>query len=79
MISKIVNKAFFAVYYCNREGSNYDINDAKQRDAARSNFGHRQNLDSDIFKAAVNDYLETCRSELEKLLPVECGEVLETV
>ena len=74
MLNKIVNKSFLGALYFNRLGEKYDVNDAKQRDAARARFGMTAKVDVETMRFAIDDYVKLCRDELEKLVPVESTE-----
>lgn len=59
MNTKVINKAFFAVFYLNTEGGkNYDISDSKSREQARTNFGNQKKHDIERMKKAFADYNE---------------------
>lgn len=66
---KVINKAFFAVFYLNTEGGkNYDIENPKSREQARTNFGNQKRYDVERLKKAFADYNEYQAKAFEDFL-----------
>jgi hypothetical protein len=68
MDKKIINRAFLAVFYFNTEGDTYNIEVAKSRDKARSNFGHLKKIDPERLKKAFDKYCEYQKVAIDSYL-----------